>query len=267
MRELSKTEQDVIKRLIEWEEILEKEPHNFFQIDLGILFNDIGGKYNSYCKIDFDNTEISLKSTSEKTLTGLSENNSFRRDFITLVYFIDYLNTERVIYLVPTDPDIYTPILEFSHLLQNRTPFVSKIDDIEFIELLKTLFFKHIYPTEYLTKYYKQKCRSDEELRFEKSINVGKKGVDYAKYSIWVAIAIGITSIVLTAVTLTKPDRGLEKINNRIDNIDTKLIRRIDKLDSRFDKLEIQLNKLNVDVFVENKHIRNSEIKLQKPLR
>ena len=269
MRELSETEKQVIIRLVEWEKILQIERHNYFQLNLSILFGDLCKKYNSSFNIDFTNNEIELKSTSEKVLTGLGENNCFRRDFISLVHFIDYLKLERLIYIVPNDPDINGISTERDCLIPNKTPFVSRINDLEFIELLKNFYSRDIYPTEYLTKYYKNDCRTDEEVRFKDTMYIANEGVKKAKQSLRVAIGLGVVSILLTLFTTFKPNSDTQLILTKIDNVkvsnDTKLILteisklsrkveigdsllglRIDKIDNRLTNLEKRVDKLEI---------------------
>jgi hypothetical protein len=58
MRELSETEKDVIKELIEWEYILNAQPHNPNQIGIDILFKKTAKKFNSSFEIDFTKNDI-----------------------------------------------------------------------------------------------------------------------------------------------------------------------------------------------------------------
>ena len=241
MRDLSKTEKQVIKRLVEWEKILDSQPDNYFQLDLSTLFLDICKNYNSSFKICFNNNNIELKSTSELGGTGLAENNSFRRDFISLLHFIDYLKNEKLLYLVPADPDVYEPPLEYSALIHKRTPFVSKIDDIEFIELIKANYNKYIYPTEVLSNYYKNEFRTNEEVRYKNTLDVAKQGVEKARNALKVTIGVGIATILLSLFTLfLKPNNDTELILNRIDRFE-------EKTNDRFIELEKNLTKKMVD--------------------
>ena len=43
---------------------------------------------------------------------------------------------------------------------------------------------------------------TDEDLRFKKSMDVANKGITTANISIWVAVGIGICSIILSIITL-----------------------------------------------------------------
>lgn len=101
--------------------------------------------------------------------------------------------------------------------------------------MLNGLFFKYLYPTKYLVKYYKQGCKTDEEIRFNNSIKISNKGINYVKYSIWVAIAIGATSIILTFITLFKPNNDTILILDRFEQLEQ-------KTDRRFIELEMRLN-------------------------
>jgi hypothetical protein len=267
MRDLSETEKGVVKRLVEWEKILKSQPDNYFQLDLSILFSDICKKYNSSFEIEFDNGIIELKSTSELRGTGLAENNSFRRDFISLLHFIDYLKNEKLIYLVPSDPDVYEPPLTYSALIHNRTPFVSKITDVEFIEIINSNYQKYIYPTEVLSNYYRNKFRTNEEVRYENTLDVAKQGVIKANQSLKVAIGVGIATILLTIFTLfLKPNNDTELILNRIDRLEEKtnsklveleknLIMKIEDGDNkiiiRLDSIDNRLKKVEEVIFIE----------------
>lgn len=254
MRELSETEKQVIIRLVKWEKILKEQPDNYFQLNLSILLGDLCKKYNSSFEIGFDKGEITLKSTNELKGTGLAENNSFRRDFISLIHFIDYLKNEKLIYIVPNDPDVNDISIERNCIIPNKRPFVSRINDNNFIKLLNELYFRDIYPTEYLTKYYDNDCKTDEEVRFNKSINIANEGVQKARTSINVAIGIGLATIILTLFTILKPNNDTQLILDRIDKLEEKTHNRFIELENRInirlDSIDSRLKRVENELFV-----------------
>ena len=262
MRELSETEKQVIVRLVKWEEILKNQPDNYFQLNLEILFGDLCKKYNSFFNIDFNNGIVVLKSTNELKGTGLAENNSFRRDFISLTHFIDYLKTEKLIYLVPIDPDVNQVSYERNCLIPQKTPFKSEIIDNEFVLMLMNSYKKDIYPTEYLTKYYANDCKTDEEIRFKDTMAIANEGIKKARTAIYVAICVGVASILLTLITLLRPSNDTELILNRIDKLEERTDKRFNELEYRLTrKIEIGDSLLN-DKF--DKKINNIEERLDK---
>ena len=269
MRELSETEKQVIISLVKWEYTLKEQPHNYNQIFISHLFRDLCKKYDSKFEIDFENKEIILKSTSKTNLTALAENNSFRRDFISLVYFIDYLKNERLIYLVAVDPESsQQPFTMGGELIPNKEAFVSRIDDVEFIELLNLIFKKYIYPTEYLSKYYENDCKTDEEVRF--NINIGKtnesikianeslvlsnKAIIQNKYTLFAAIFFGFISIGLQFIDFNKPKNNTSILLDRIDIFEEKTEKRFFELENRInirlDSIDSRLKRVENEIFV-----------------
>ena len=269
MRELSESEKNIIKRLNDWELLLKESPATPYNIDITVLIHDLLKIYNGGYKFDDVTSVIKIFNTPWDAKYTLNDNNKLRRDFMSMVYFLDYLKSERLIYLVPPEETSDLSKNDIDFTINGRTDYVTKIEDSEFITLFKEFYGKVIFPTEYIIKYYKNDCRTDEEVRFKDTMYIANEGVKKAKQSLRVAIGLGVVSILLTLFTTFKPNSDTQLILTKIDNVkvsnDTKLILteisklsrkveigdsllglRIDKIDNRLTNLEKRVDKLEI---------------------
>jgi hypothetical protein len=256
MRELSESEKYVVKKLVNWDLYLNQRPYDWHNESLASILSDFTKQRNSEFNIDFENKEIKIKVSAITNTELLGVLNKYRRDFITITYFIDYLYGEKLLYVTPLNENADQIPNTISWLEKNFNHQTTEltINDVVLIKTLEKYYCKALIPTEYLVKYYKQECKTDEEIRFKDTMAIANEGVKKARTAIFVAIGIGVASILLTLITLLKPNNDTELILNRIDRLEEKTDRRFieieNRINIRFDSIDNRLKRVEHVLFV-----------------
>ena len=202
MRELSQTEKDVIDVFLKWEGILDVQPFNSYNISISVLMSNLANKHHAKYWISPNFKIIELYTTGDDDLSRLTNSNRFRRNLMNLIYFADYLRDERLIYVVPQEPTTDNDKLEFPSTDYITHPHRVEIDDNDLMRVLQIFQGKVLIPTEFLINYYKAGYKTPDEIRFGKAMKTSVEGVKMAKYALYVTIAIGIISCILSIISI-----------------------------------------------------------------
>ena len=260
MRELNRCEDMIISELVRWDKHLKKNPHNYYHINLPSLISKLCRIYHSSFEIDFTNNEplIKLKVSSKFETDLLGKSNIFQRNFISLVHFIDYLKNEKLIYLTPNNNEIET---NKSFIDQIDKTMSNDINDIEFINFVKSLYNYNILPTEYLIKYYENGYKTKEELHFEKNVILSKSEIDKARRTLYwtigticVAICIGVLTIYSSYDISNNSKITNDSLSLQQSKIERLEILKIDSLKKSNDNIQKELSDLNKTITEIIKH-------------
>ncbi|BDU25168.1 hypothetical protein [Flavobacterium sp. GSB-24] len=179
MRQFSSLEKDIVKRLVEWEVILQRQPTNHFMITFDALINDISVKYNGKMIISVGPgifPSIEIQTADPSSISNHVLNNHMTRSIINTVNFLDYLSKSELIYFISKSsqmPVLLTSV-EIGNIAVPSTIHTNVIDDNSFFEKIRQFYSKDIYPTQTLIDYYNNDYKSDEEIKHIQNLKIAE---------------------------------------------------------------------------------------------
>jgi hypothetical protein len=201
MRELSKSEKFIVDIIIEWDERMKTKAFESSGMNITGLFRCLADKMDARFQLHTDygkkSVEVFIHRT-ENQRVDYSKLMNFRKELITAVYFIHYLNSEKLVYLLPNST---SDINSYPEKNKEAVELIDFISDLEFNTRLSELMGNFILPTEFLINYKKRGYKTPEELRFEETMNTSILGVKMAKRALYVTIAVGIIQIIIALVS------------------------------------------------------------------
>lgn len=197
MRELSQSEKYVVNLIIERDNLIKKNPDNQHELSITDIFKGIANRLETkyIITIEKNQEEVTLLSSriGDETI-DLAKLHTFRREFVNAVHFIEYLKSEKFIYVFPEDLYIVNETLEFPIKFKEGS-WATTITDKNFLSLLKSYFGNVLIPTEALINFHKRRYRTPEDLRFEKAMRVSYIAAFLAVCALLVTIVVGLIQI------------------------------------------------------------------------
>lgn len=212
MRQFSVLEKEIVKRLAEWEVILQNQPTNYSMVTFDALINDISTKHNGKMIISVGNgifSSVEIQTADPSSIKNRVSNNKMTKDIINTVNFLDYLSKSELIYFISKSsilPIWLTPV-EIGKIATTSTIHTNVIEDNSFFEKVKQFYNKEIYPTQTLIDYYNNDYKSDEEIKHIQNLKIAEDSLIETREG----LKISVESLIETRKGLKISEDSLEE--------------------------------------------------------
>lgn len=213
LRYLSDNMKDLIRRIADKYQIdrwtLKNEYEGIIQI-LGLHFSDVLSDDDS--NISFFATEDKigitiesgkfqwdkLNNSDEKESYAANQSAIIHADCIEQLYFLKWLSDNNLVYFTREHNDFKDIPKEIGHSPQGifRNWIISS-DILK--EFIITHYKSRIIPSLYLISFAKE-FKTPEQIEYEEQLKISKKALKRAKLGNWIAISIGVISILISVI-------------------------------------------------------------------
>lgn len=214
-------EKDIAKKIIEHynhkKGLCEQNLHNGKRYEIGLKFTILLKKLSIKASIIFDNGVIRIITLPETSITELDDGENYRNLAPEISDELNNQNLEEVkllqtvSFLQLLERYGYILIISDPHIRNEKKDeydiTVSTIFDVEIVQFVKHLIQSRIIPTTALINIAKNEFKTDEQIQYEKQLEISQKSLEeahkannIAKKNYRLAFTVAIVTPIVTAV-------------------------------------------------------------------